>query len=167
MYTRALSTLLVAAAGVMALSSAGPVHAQVRPTPVREVSPAGSQPYSTLFSIHLTSGNSINGFSPDIVPANRILVIEFVQIRAILQPLEVPMISIDDSVNDASRPFLLPMTFHGTTNSGAQEYRVTQLVKIYHEGNGMNGPGATCGREQNTFNPMDCSFTISGYLIPK
>ena len=112
----------------------------------------------------MTGGSGTNGFSPDPVPANRILVIEFVSVRAILQPQQTPLIALQDAVNGASHPYVLPMTLHGPVSIGT-EWRVTQLVKLYHEGNGVNGPGAQCGREQNSFTPMECTFVISGYLI--
>jgi hypothetical protein len=38
------------------------------------------------------------------------------------------------------------MTFHGTTNSGAEEYRATQLVKLYHEGTEGTDRGAVRSR---------------------
>jgi hypothetical protein len=161
----AVSTILFAVVGMLLLWSPGPAEAQ-RAIPTREVAPPGSEPYSTIFSVSLVSGNGTNGFSPDIVPADRILVVEFVMVRAILQPGQTPMIGIDDAVNSASHTYLLPLTLHGPVSTGV-EWRLTQLVKVYHEGNGANGPGATCGREQNSFTPMECTFTISGYLVPK
>jgi hypothetical protein len=100
------------------------------------------------------------------VPANRILVIEFVSIRAILQPGQTPLIALQDAVNGVSNPFLLPMTLHGPVSIGT-EWRATQLVKLYHEGNGANGPGLQCSRDQNSFTPMECTIAVSGYLIPK
>jgi hypothetical protein len=160
-----VSTISLALVGALLLLTPLPAGAQ-RATLTREVAPAGSEPYSTLFSVSLTSGNGTNGFSPDPVPANRILVIEFVSIRAILQPDQTPMISLQDAVNGASHPYLMPMTLHGPVSIGT-EWRTTQLVKLYHEGNGVNGPGGDCAREQNSFTPMQCTFVISGYLIAR
>lgn len=160
-----VSTISSALVGAFLLSSPAPAEAQ-RATPTREVAPPGSEPYSTLFSISVVSGNGSNGFSTDPVPADRTLVIEFVSIRAILQPTQTPLIALQDSINGAARPYLMPMTLHGPVSIGT-EWRVTQLVKLYHEGNGVNGPGAQCAREQNAFAPMECTIVISGYLIPR
>jgi hypothetical protein len=156
----------IAVAGVVLVSSPQRAEAQVRPTPVREVLPPGGEPYSTLFSITLTSGSGTNGFSPDPVPANRRLVIEFVSVRVIVSPPDKPRFALQDSVNGTANPYILPLQLASTGTFG-EEYRATQLVKLYHDGNGANGPGADCAREQNSFNPMTCTVVISGYLMPK
>jgi hypothetical protein len=159
--------LLITTATVLLLSHAPRVEAQqVKTTPTREVAPPGTEAYSTIFSISVVSGNGSNGFSPDPIPANRRLVIEFVSVSMILQPGEKPLFTLDDSVGGASHPFWLPLEFVGSGSVGDQ-YRTTQLVKLYFDGNGVNGPGASCGREQNSFAPMQCTIAISGFLIPR
>ena len=57
------------------------------------------------------------------------------------------------------------MTFAGSYGIGDGSSHAT--VKLYHDGNGANGPGAQRSRDQNSFAPMECTVTISGYLIPK
>ena len=163
---RMIPTMLVAVAGVAVLLS--PEHVQAAPKPrlTQEVTPPGSEPYATTFSISVISGNGANGYSPDPVPVDRRLVIEFVSVRMIVQPSEKPLFALDDVINGISHAYLLPMTFAGSYGIG-DEYRVTQTVKLYHDGNGANGPGAQCSRDQNSFAPMECTVTISGYLIPK
>ncbi|HEU5468782.1 MAG TPA: hypothetical protein VFU77_05705 [Steroidobacteraceae bacterium] len=158
-------TSLIAAI-VILVSGPPRAEAQARPTPVREVQPPGSEPYSTLFSITLSSGSGTNGFSPDAVPANRRLVIEFVSVRVVISPPEKPRFALQDSIGGTSHPYILPLALASTGTFG-EEYRATQLVKLYHDGNGANGPGADCAREQNSFNTMTCTVVISGYLIPK
>jgi hypothetical protein len=163
---RIVSMMLIIAACAPLISSPQRAEAQVRPTPVREVMPPGSEPYSTLFSITLTSGSGTGGYSPDPVPANRRLVIEFVSVRVIVSPPETPRFALQDSNAGGARPYILPLTL-ATTGTFGEEYRTTQLVKLYHDGDGVNGPGAECAREQNSFNMMTCTIVISGYLIPK
>jgi len=160
-----IPTTLVAMAAALVLLSPGLAHA-VKPRLTQEVAPAGNEPYATTFTISVASGSGANGASPDPVPADRRLVVEFVSVSEIVQPSEEPLFSLEDSINGMSHAYVLPMTFVGSYGVGDQ-YRVTQMVKLYHDGNGVNGPGAQCSRDQNSFAPFQCSITISGYLIPK
>ena len=165
MYRQILSS--VTTATVLLLSHAPQVGAQqVKITPTREVAPPGTEAYSTMFTISVVSGSGANGFSTDAIPANRRLVVEFVSVSMILQPGEKPLFTLDDSVGGASHPYWLPLAFVGSGSVGDQ-YRTTQLVKLYVDGNGVSGPGASCAREQNSFAPMQCTIAISGYLIPR
>jgi hypothetical protein len=159
-----LSSLLVIVASTFILMVPQRVDAQTTPTPVKEVSPPGSTPYATNFSISIVSGSGANGFSPNVVPARKRLVIEFVSIAVVLDPTESPLFSLQDSVKGISHSYVLALT---PVSQGASEWRTTQLVKLYHDGNGANGPGATCSRRQNSFSSMTCDITISGYLIDK
>jgi len=161
-----LVSVLLLAVGALAALSPEPVEAQARAAPVREVAPPGHEPYSTNFAITLTSGSGTNGFSPDPVPANKRLVIEFVSVRIMIQPNETALFALDDSIKGVGHAYLIPLTFAGSF-SGGNEYRATQLVKLYHDGNGANGPGAQCGRTANAFTPLSCDITLSGYLIDK
>ena len=165
MYRQIISLITIATA--LLLSHAPEVEAQqVKVTPTREVAPPGTEAYSTLFTISVVSGSGTNGFSPDPIPANRRLVIEFVSVSVILQPGEDPRFTLDDSIGGVSHPFWLPLELVGSFSIGDQ-YRTTQLVKLYVDGNGVNGPGASCARDQNSFAPMECTVAISGYLIPR
>ena len=165
MYRHLFTSLTIVTA--LLLSAVPQAEAQqVKVTPTREVAPPGTEAYSTIFSVTVNSGNGTNFFSPDVIPANRRLVIEFVSVSEILQPGEKPLFTLDDSVAGVSHPFYLPLQFSGSGSVGDQ-YRTTQLVKLYFDGNGASGPGATCGREQNSFAFMQCTIVISGYLIPR
>jgi hypothetical protein len=146
--------LAVAALGV------GPVQAQGRPgsSPV---------PYATSFVITVASGNGANGYSPDIVPATKRLVIEFVSVAVVAQPGDKPALYLNDSVNGASRAYWVPLAMVETAASGAEVYRASQVVKLNHDGNGANGPGAQCSRYVNSFVPMTCQITVSGTLVDK
>jgi hypothetical protein len=157
--------ILVLMGGALGLMTPQQVHAQRAPTPVTEVSPAGTTPYATTFFITLTSGSGANGYSPDAVPADKRLVIEFVSISVLLEPKEGPPIfALNDSINGVAHNYVLELK---PVSTGSNEYRTTQLVKLYHDGNGANGPGAQCSRRQNSWNRMECTITISGYLINK
>ncbi len=164
MYRHVLMTMMIATALLTSLPQRA--EAQNKTTPVREVAPPGTEPYSTLFTISVVSGSGVVASSPDPVPANRRLVIEFVSVQILLQPGEKPLFTLNDSINGTSHPYLLPMAFIESGTHG-DIYRSTQLVKLYHDGNGSSGPGAQCGRNQNSFAPMECSIAISGYLIPR
>ena len=160
MYRRILSATVLVAATATLFFAPQRVAAQTK-----QAVP-GSEPYSTLFNITITSGNGTIANSPNPVPANRRLVIEFVSIRVIVTPGEQPRFALQDSVNGASIPYILPLALAATGSYG-EEWRTTQLVKLYHDGNGVNGPGADCGREQNSFSQLTCSIAISGYMIAK
>jgi hypothetical protein len=163
---RSVSAMMAAVAGLLVLSSAECVLAAQKPKLTQEVAPPGSAPYATTFTISVPSGSGANGFSPDPIPADRRLVIEFVSASVILQPSEKPLFSLDDSIGGVSHTYVLPVTFVQSYGIG-DLYRVTQMVKLYYDGNGVSGPSAQCSRDQNSFAPLECSVTISGYLIPK
>lgn len=154
---RLVSLLLLAVAAFAAWSPC-PVQAQGRAA--RDI------PYATNFVITVPYGSNGNGmFSPDVVPLNKRLVIEFVSMSVAVQSGDKPSLFLNDAVNGAGRIYWIPLTL---VDAGATEvYRASQLVKIYHDGNGANGPGAQCGRYFNTFAPVTCSVTISGYLVDK
>lgn len=155
------STLMIAAfASIAALQPAG-----VAAKPPSNV--PGAEPYQTMVSLTVGNGsNGTNAYSSDPVPADRRLVIEFVSVWMLVPPGQKPMLSLTGSVNGAGMPFILPLTFVGTTTYG-DEYRATHQVRVYHDGNGSNGPGITCSRDAIFQGPASCSATISGYLIGK
>lgn len=97
------------------------------------------------------------------MPLNKRLVIEFVSVRVFSQAGETPQFGLQDSVNGAARVYMIPLTLGG----GGQGYTATQLVRLYNDGNGVNGPGAQCLRDQNSFTTQTCSISLSGYLIDK
>ncbi len=154
-----LFSLLLLAVAAFAAWSPGPAQAQGRTA--RDI------PYATTFLITVPYGSNGNGvFSPDVVPLNKRLVIEFVSASVSVQPGDKPSLYLNDAVNGAGRLYWIPLTLVDAL-SGIEVYRASQLVKIYHDGNGANGPGAQCGRYFNTFQPVTCSLTISGYLVDK
>lgn len=63
--------------------------------------------------------------------------------------------------------FQLPLTYHGPGTYGdGDEYRVAMMVRLYGDGNGVNGPGVECLK--SFFGPASsCTVDISGYLIEK
>jgi hypothetical protein len=155
------STLTIAAfAALVGLQPAG-----VAAKPPSNV--PGAEPYQTMVS--LTVGNGQNGadaYSSDPVPADRRLVVEFVSVWMLVPPGQKPLLSLIGSVNGAGMPYTLPLTFVGTTAYG-DEYRATHQVRVYHDGNGSNGPGIACARNAIFAGPAPCGATISGYLIGK
>lgn len=155
---RLVSWFLLAAATFLTFG-AGTAAAQGRAT--RDI------PYATNFVINVSS-NSVNAFSPDAVPLNKRLVIEFVSVSVSAQSGDKAVVFLSDVVNGASRNYWIPLTLVDAAGPGGTEfYRATQLVKLYHDGNGVDGPGAFCGRYYITFAPVSCHFTISGYLVDK
>src|SRR5689334_6489681 len=89
MYRHIVSSMVVLVASAFLLIAPERADAQTT-TPVKEVAPPGSTPYSTTFSISVVSGSGTNGFSPDAIPARKRLVIEFVSIVVILDVGETP-----------------------------------------------------------------------------
>ena len=124
-------------------------------------------PYATNFSFTVP-GNSIGLHSPDAIPLNKRLVIEFVSVSVMAQSGDKPVLFLSDLVNGAGRNYWIPLTLVDAAAPGGMEvYRASQLVKLYHDGDGVSGPGVQCGRYYSTFAPVTCSFTISGYLVDK
>jgi hypothetical protein len=154
-----VSSTLLAAAAVVAFS-AGPALAQGRPA-------SSPLPYATSFVITLANGTGTNGFSPDIVPATKRLIVEFVSVTVVSQPGDKPALYLNDLVNGGGRAYWIPLTMVETAASGAEVWRATQLVKLNHDGNGANGPGAQCSRGVNSSVPMTCQLTVSGTLVDK
>lgn len=160
-----LVSVLALALGALAAMSPQAVQAQARPaTSTREVAPPGHEPYATSFGVTVTNlNNSVNGYSPDPVPLNKRLVIEFVSVLVNGPAADNPGLALQDSVNGASRFYRIPLT----PVAGGHGFAATQLVKLYHDGNGVNGPGAFCLRDFPSLPAQVCSISLSGYLIDK
>ena len=153
-----LVSLLFLAASAFAAFSPGAAQAQGRA--------ARDLPYATNFLITVPSGSNVNGmFSPDVVPLNKRLIIEFVSVTVTAQNGDKPALFLSDLVNGAGRNYWIPLML--VDAGGTDVYRASQLVKLNHDGNGANGPGAQCARYFNTYAPVTCSLTISGYLVDK
>ena len=155
------STLTTAAfAALVALQPAG-----VAAKPPSNV--PGAEAYQTMVSLTVGNGaNGTNAFSNDPVPADRRLVIEFVSVQMLVPPGQKPQLFLVGLVNGAGMPYHLPLTLVGTT-PGFDEYRATQQVRVYNDGNGSNGPGIMCSRDRIFAGAASCTATISGYLIGK
>ena len=159
---RPVALFLAAVAALLAFGAA-PAAAQGRAT--RDI------PYATNFVITVASNSNSNGngaASPDAVPLNKRLVIEYVSVSVFAQSGDQPSLFLSDLVNGAGRNYWIPLTLVDAAGPGGMEaYRASQLVKLNHDGNGVNGPAAQCGRRYNTYAPVTCSLTISGYLVDK
>jgi hypothetical protein len=152
-----ISSLLLAAAALLA-SGAGPAAAQGRAA--RDI------PYATDFVITVPYGsNSAGAVSPHAVPLNKRLVIDFVSAVVTAQSGDKVVLSLSDLVNGAGRNYWIPLTL--VDAGGTEVWRASQLVKVNHDGNGVNGPAAQCSRYFNTLAPVTCHLTISGYLVDK
>lgn len=151
-----LLTAVTAAAAIPDLAQAQPRGGQARETP-----------YSTMFLVNVRQGLNVNNaFSPDPVPLNKRLVIEFISAIVSAPAGDKVSLHLSDSVAGAGRNYWIPLTL--TDPGGVTEhYRATQLVKMYHDGDGVNGPGAFCGRYYNSLGPVTCSITLTGYLVDK
>jgi hypothetical protein len=154
-----LNVPVILGAAAFATLIAGPADAQGRSA--RDI------PYATSFLVTVNNGSGTNGYSPDAVPSSKRLVIEFVSVTVVAQPGEKPSLYLNDSVNGVGHAYWIPLTLAETAASGAEVYRASQLVRLNHDGNGTNGPGAQCLRNVNGFNSMSCQLTISGYLVDK
>lgn len=154
------ATLITAFAALAALQPAGVAAKPPSTMP-------GAEPYQTMVSLTVGNGaNGTNAFSGDPVAADRRLVVEFVSVSMFVPPGQKPQLFLIGLVNGAGMPYNLPLTFVGTT-AGFDEYRATHQVRVYHDGNGLNGPGITCNRDDIFLGAASCSATISGYLIGK
>ncbi len=155
-----LSTLMIA--GFASLAALQPAAVAAKPPSTVP----GAEPYQATVTVQVNAPNSGvvgNGGAP--VPADRRLVMEFVSVAVLVPPGQTALVSLYGLVNGAGLPFTIPVTFVGTTAS-YDEYRGTHQVRVYHDGNGVNGPGVGCLRSAPS-GFASCSVTISGYLIGK
>jgi hypothetical protein len=128
----------------------------------------GAEPYQTYVGANISDGSTVaNVFSTDPVPADRRLVIEFVSVHMIVPAGQHPRIEVIGLVDGAGMPFDLPLAFVGATPPYGDAYRGTHQVRVYHDGNGVNGPGIFCHRNAAFQGSGICSASISGYLIGK
>ena len=162
MECKTLSSTLVIAA-VAALAASQPAGAAAKsPSAV-----PGADAYQTAVTVVVNAGASgSTGNSVDPVPADRRLVMEFVSVMALVPTGQKPRVELIGLVDGAGLPFAIPLTFVGQFVNGFDEYRSTQQVRVYHDGNGSNGPRIVCSRNLLT-GPATCNAWISGYLIGK
>lgn len=77
------------------------------------------------------------------------------------------MAAANGRVNRSAQvPLEIPLTLWGTYGNW-DVYRGTQLVRVYWDGDGNNGPFVECGRYSGNLAEAICVFSISGYLIDK
>lgn len=121
-------------------------------------------PYTTYISVVVNNANAGFGVSPDVIPANKRLVIEYVSVSASgTQNGDVPSVWLQDLVAGASRTYWIPLALHpGPVGT----YRGSQPVKLYVDGDGRSGPVANCGKSFLA-GSVSCSITLSGYLTDK
>ena len=154
-----LASMVLLGAAALAALGAGPAAAQGRVT--RDV------PYATSFVINVGGGIGAGGTSPDVVPSTKRLVIEFVSLSVSANPGDQPAVFLNDSVNDVGHTYWIPLTLAYVANSGVEVWRASQAVKLYHDSARTFGPSAQCMRNVNSFAPMSCHVTLSGYLVDK
>ncbi|HSI53453.1 MAG: hypothetical protein ACAH21_05405 [Ramlibacter sp.] len=157
MKLRSLVSMFLPMAAILIAMACGPAQAQGRGS--RDV------PYNTSFGLNITNGSGGNTYSPDVIPASKRLVIEYVSVSVTAGPGDKPSLFLNDSVNGASRSYWIPLTL--VDASGYEYYRASQQVKLNYDGNGIGGPGFQCLRGVNSLAPLSCFVTISGYLVDK
>lgn len=127
----------------------------------------GGEAYQTHFAqVILSTSNGSNFFSPDPIPADRRLVIEFVTVRFLVPHGDTPMFGIQTDLGGRGMDFLIPLTFARTGPLG-DEYFATMMVRLYYDGDGASGPAASCSRVIRGSGDASCTVQISGYLIGK
>jgi len=149
--------LFVAAAAWVAVEPA-----RVEAKPPTDV--PGAEPYLSMTTLGPYHG-TVDGSSAVPIPADRRLVIEFVDARTTVPIGETPMITVYGRTSALSAPIILPLTL-AQTSSIYDDYRSSQMVRLYYEGDGLHGPYFTCGSTGGS-SISYCTVTISGYLIGK
>jgi hypothetical protein len=157
----ALSACMLAAVGALTAS---------RPADVAAKPPSnvpGAEPYQTSVIGTIASwNNGGGGTSTDPIPADRRLVIEYVTVSATVQADAKPSVAINGLVGGAGIGFLVPLWLESGTSVG-DTYRGAQLLRVYVDGNGINGPSIQCVRDVAGPSAASCQATVSGYLIGK
>lgn len=157
----ALSACMLAAVGALTASRAADVAAK----PPSNV--PGAEPYQTsVYGTIASWNNGGGGTSTDPIPADRRLVIEYVTVSATVQAGAKPSVAINGQVAGSSLGHLLPLWLESVTLAG-DTYRGAQLLRVYVEGNGINGPSIQCVRDVQHSSVASCQATVSGYLIGK
>lgn len=162
------SVCMLVAVGALAALRPEPVEAQMKPVLTRDVDAPGRHPYQTIISVFVPDFlNSVDTHAGAAIPANKTLVIEFVSVSVIVPTGEKPLFTVGGTVAGGSIPFRIPLTFAGPAFAGKDEYRATQLVRIYSDGDGVSGPDVACGHNILGVGFAECDGSISGYLIDK
>ena len=74
--------------------------------------------------------------------------------------------AINGVVGGAGIGFLVPLSLEASTQVG-DTYRGVQLLRVYVDGNGVNGPSIQCVRDVQGPGLASCEAAVSGYLIGK
>lgn len=156
------STLTVAAIGVAL--GLPPVACAKPPSNVPGAEPYQSQGYLN----DINSGSVVGDSAPLAVPADRRLVVEFVYASVVVPRGNLPYFEIGGVADNHWGQFLIPLTLVYSTAT-VDVYRGTQMVRVYHDGDGTRGPAVTCanGAVGSTTGTGSCSYSIAGYLIAK
>ncbi len=163
-----MSSMMIVRGFALVLAGAWLAGTPIATSAKPPASTPGSEPYQTTVYGTFGSGGSPYGgqfFGPDPIPANRRLVIEFVSASITVPTGSDPLLTLHSLVGGRSSPFILPLTYIGPAANG-DEYRVTMMVRLYVDGNGVNGPEVECLKSVSGPG-SSCTVDISGYLIEK
>jgi len=140
------------------------VKPKAKPVLVRDVDNPARLNIEEDFSCIVSDGQDGCGFSPFIVPADKILVIETVSARAILTAGQQPVVSLSISQPAAARAhqYSLPLTLVAS-HEGNNIFGTTQLVRVYVRPGGNFDFGNR--RFGSTSGLGEFLFTVSGYLV--
>lgn len=157
----ALSACMLAVVG--ALTSSIPADVAAKPPS----NAPGAEPYQTFVIGTIDPGyNGGGGYSTDVIPADRRLVVEYVSVSATVQPGAKPSVAINGLVGGTGIGFLVPLSLESRTPVG-DTYRGAQLLRVYVDGNGVNGLIIHCIRDIQGPSLASCEAAVSGYLIGK
>lgn len=127
----------------------------------------GAEPYQTSMNGGIAPYNNGGGATSRVpIPADRRLVIEYVSVSVIVQAGQKPSLGVVGVALGAAIPYLIPLALEASTPNG-DVYRGSQLVRLYVDGDGQNGPQVQCVRDVAGPSPAFCDAAVSGYLIGK
>lgn len=142
----------------------------LQPWPVEAKQPStvpGAEPYQTTMNGGIAPYSNGGGATSRVpIPADRRLVIEYVSVSVLVQAGQKPSLGVVGAVAGAAIPYLIPLALEASTLNG-DVYRGTQLVRLYVDGDGLNGPQVQCVRDVAGPSQAYCDAAVSGYLIGK
>ena len=154
------------AVGTLIALNPGSVEAQKKSTPIEDVNRPGGEPYHASYQVALTGNSSgVSGPAPEVIPADKRLVVEFVSARVTVPLGQQGFVALNDGIAGAGYVYSIPVTAEEATPQ-FQTFVGNQLVRLYVDGNGFNGPTVQC-RRNSTAGTTYCDVSISGYLIDK
>jgi hypothetical protein len=163
----------VSIAGTPTVALAGTPSVAIASTPaapvlVRNGDEPGRHAFQQAVDVHFGAGEP-SGTSYFSIPAGKLLVVESVSAAIDLPPGQIPKVRLtaNDNVPGASVTFSLAPTKLGGDQS-FDKWEASHPLRIYQEGGPFTVLAADCTRStvDGTYPGfVDCSFTISGYLI--